>query len=188
MPNKLIKCACGCGEAFLEKDCNGRRRRFVSGHNKKSIKTLREIIFNNYTVTRHGCWEWQGSLDPYGYGKFGYRNKTVSAHRAAYQIANKHTFKEGECVCHSCDNPKCINPEHLFIGTQLDNIHDSIKKNRMPGAATGLLNADVVLIRQMYQPGVNTQLEIAKLFKVDQTAISQIVLNKARKNVPSLSI
>lgn len=74
------------------------------------------------------CWEWQGNKNKQGYGFFTSNSKAVTAHRYAYR------YYKGEItlrsVCHHCDNPTCCNPDHLFLGTQSDNVIDSIKKGR----------------------------------------------------------
>jgi hypothetical protein len=78
------------------------------------------------------CWEWIGSRHPDGYGRIGAGGKhggTIYAHRASWEIhGNK--IPNGLCVLHHCDNPPCVNPAHLFLGTQADNIKDKVAKGR----------------------------------------------------------
>ncbi len=83
------------------------------------------------------CWEWQASRMPKGYGRFGTVRGISSmnlAHRVSYVLYNgKLPVIEGwhgACVLHRCDNPPCVNPAHLFVGSIKDNIHDMIDKNR----------------------------------------------------------
>ena len=91
-----------------------------------------EEKLKKYVVDDRNCWNWIGSKDRDGYGVFGHhRNKQIRAHRASYsfyigEIPNK------MMICHSCDNPSCINPKHLFVGTAKDNTQDMIKKQRRP--------------------------------------------------------
>lgn len=77
------------------------------------------------------CWEWSAYLDKNGYGVFslGKYSPRVSAHRFAYMLING-SIETGKVVCHSCDNPKCVNPSHLFIGTHQDNMRDMHVKGR----------------------------------------------------------
>ena len=89
-----------------------------------------------YKVLVNGCWEWLGAKDRAGYGtrRIGKRNKSKNwfAHRLSYKHYNG-DFDESLCVCHSCDNPICINPEHLFLGTHADNMRDMTNKGRNKG-------------------------------------------------------
>lgn len=76
-----------------------------------------------------GCWEWIGAIATHGYGYFGANGKSIRAHRASYQIY-KGKIGDGLYVLHSCDNPSCVNPDHLWLGTQKDNIRDRNIKGR----------------------------------------------------------
>jgi hypothetical protein len=78
------------------------------------------------------CLEFTGALSDLGYGKVGYKGKVYMAHRLAYQLKNG-GIPTGAVICHKCDNPACINPEHLFVGTHKDNIQDMIQKGRRKG-------------------------------------------------------
>ena len=84
-----------------------------------------------YTISDNGCWEWTACLDRKGYGLFKWPGdgKGYLAHRfSAKYIGNMNI--ENLCVCHKCDNPKCVNPAHFFIGTKGDNTKDMIAKGR----------------------------------------------------------
>lgn len=75
-----------------------------------------------------GCWEWTGSRHRNGYGQFYYRGPAM-AHRVSWELANG-PVPDGMLVCHRCDNPPCVRPDHLFLGTQADNLVDMVSKGR----------------------------------------------------------
>ena len=76
------------------------------------------------------CWIWQGSHFQSGYGRYFLRQKAYRSHRVAFFIYYG-PIPEGKMVCHKCDNPKCVNPLHLFLGTSKENTHDMIDKGRL---------------------------------------------------------
>jgi hypothetical protein len=77
------------------------------------------------------CWLWRGPFNPGGYGKFWSRSKTLGAHRYAYGLLNG-PIPKGLSVLHRCDRPACVNPAHLFLGTDADNVRDKWAKGRGP--------------------------------------------------------
>lgn len=136
------------------------------------------------------CWEWQAGLSDSGYGRISYLGKDDKSHRVSWmltygKIPNKLS------VLHKCDNPPCVNPAHLFLGTQLDNMKDMTNKGRgNPYVGTGeenprakLKSHDVVRIRELYEAG-NTLKSLANVYKVSSTQILSIVSRKAWKHLP----
>ena len=75
------------------------------------------------------CWLWIGATKLSGYGNFSFRGRTIGAHVAAYSIF-RGNVPQGAVVCHRCDNPSCVNPDHLFIGSQSENMNDMRRKGR----------------------------------------------------------
>jgi hypothetical protein len=88
-----------------------------------------EAFWASATRPDQGCWEWQGSKNR-GYGTFSRNGRSERAHRHAW-ILTYGEIPPGLMVCHHCDNPPCIRPEHLFIGTMLDNMRDAARKGRI---------------------------------------------------------
>jgi len=86
-------------------------------------------ILSNFTITGQGCWNYNGYKNDCGYGRLRYKGKKVLVHRLAYQhyVGDIPSTK---IICHICDNPACINPEHLYAGTQKDNAQDMTNRNR----------------------------------------------------------
>jgi len=83
----------------------------------------------NISTEDNCCWIWTAYKSPYGYGQIGIRYKLYLAHRVSYMIATG-IDPEEKMVCHKCDNPPCVRPDHLFLGEQLDNMADMISKGR----------------------------------------------------------
>lgn len=134
----------------------------------------------------NGCWEWKGFRLKTGYGKFSYKRKSYLAHRISWYLFNG-PIPDYLCVCHKCDNPPCINPEHLFLGTQVDNIQDMIKKNRRDfkgeNAPYRKLSSNQVLkIRELIQNGVK-QKEICRIFDITQGHVASIKYRRCWKEL-----
>lgn len=126
-----------------------------------------------------GCWLWSGAVSGCGYGVVAAKGKTLRAHRFFYE-AHVGPIPPDLFVCHKCDTPLCVNPDHLFLGTQKDNTQDALRKGRPMGTKTPvhgerqhsakLTEEDVRLIRSSGW----TQMVCAAYFGVGQNAISKI--------------
>ena len=90
--------------------------------------TNEERFHKFYEIMPSDCWEWQKSLDRDGYGYFWYDSKTSRGHKYAWELY--FGDRGGLCVLHTCDNPCCVNPDHLFLGTHQDNVKDRDSKGR----------------------------------------------------------
>lgn len=94
------------------------------------MPTKEQFIDMSMPITESGCWIWMGSVSSNGYGNYKIKNKQIKPHRLSYELFIDEIDK-GLQVCHKCDIKVCVNPNHLFIGTQKDNIQDAVKKKRM---------------------------------------------------------
>lgn len=141
---------------------------------------------------KNGCWEWQGYRDRNGYGTFSTKFKMMKAHRFSYEYYNK-KIPDNMLVCHTCDNPCCVNPEHLWLGTDCDNHRDMVKKGRFRTVygedcgSSKLSNNEVLHIRIFFNKNKNkmTKVKIIRLFskkhEVSTVTIERILYNSTWK-------
>lgn len=134
------------------------------------------------------CWEWLGTLNGHGYGRFRFMGKDDRSHRVSWMLTYGE-IPDKLFVLHKCDNPKCVNPNHLFLGTQLENMQDMTRKGRgKPFVGIGeknprakLKKEDVLEIRNLYGTGKHTCGSLAKIYKVSNVQINWIVNKKSWK-------
>ncbi len=141
-------------------------------------------------VEENGCHIWTGGRFSNGYGQLGVglavgeKRGTAYAHRLSYEHSNG-PIPPGVFVCHRCDERACVNPEHLFLGTQKDNLQDAVAKGRMQHGvqhyAAKLTDDSVRQIRALH--GVSTQAELSEMFGVSQASISQVLNRRTWKHV-----
>ena len=127
------------------------------------------------------CWEWKGSVNTNGYGMLGIGQSRIVASRMSWVI--HHGYLDNRMlVCHFCDNPKCVNPEHLFLGTNSDNIKDMYDKgrreaNRGQKCPTSILkDKDVIYMRENYYPRTKeTRDKFARMFGITEGSVQNIL-------------
>jgi len=95
---------------------------------EKDLEKLPERIRKKFIV-KNECWVWTGHRNRQQYGAVYWNKTSCRAHRVVYEILVG-KIPPGKLICHKCDNPPCVNPDHLFVGTQVENIQDSLKKGR----------------------------------------------------------
>jgi len=149
-------------------------------------KDKQRFLSNYIPEPNSGCWLWSSYCGSTGYGRFSSNNKMFWSHRVSWEI-HKGKIPKGLCVLHKCDIPSCINPDHLFLGTQAENVKDCVKKGRHKfGLMRGenqvnskLTEKDILEIRKSSL----TQTEIAKIYKIKQATVSGIKLRKSWKHI-----
>ena len=150
----------------------------------KGIYTRQDINtrFWNKVKKTESCWIWLGTKNTKRYGSFTNNKKHVLAHRQSYIFVHG-IIPNGYYVCHKCDNPSCVNPDHLFLGTPKENTRDMITKNRKPlgenHKSSKLTNNDIYAIRKSKM----SQTDIAELYGIDQTQVSNIQNYKQWKHI-----
>jgi len=131
------------------------------------------------------CWNWKASKLPTGYGRINIKNRSIYSHRYAWELING-PIPYGLCVCHKCDNPSCVNPAHLFLGTASANAKDRENKGR--GRTTkGLLNGHSKLSeKQVYEIRSATGLhkDIAEQFGIKRSTVGMIKNKLLWKHLP----
>lgn len=152
---------------------------------------MKPVVFTDKDLVRfwdkvdvrggNDCWEWQASCFRGGHGQFGLGQRKVGAHRFAYtQVFGG--IPAGMHICHTCDNRKCLNPNHLFAGSNADNMADRNKKGRAArGPQNGrakLTEADVISIRDGYATGLASHRSLAREYGVGHRTIGSVVNKK----------
>lgn len=151
--------------AFRRRDCKRFRAKYTPGDENK-------------------CWPWQAGMSD-GYGEFWFDGRMHKANRIAYLMYYGGKLKDGIQVLHTCDNPKCVNPHHLFKGTHATNMEDKAAKgraSRLKGQNnpwSKLTDADVIRMRRLYKTKRYLQKDLAKMFGLkDVGHVSHILLGK----------
>lgn len=155
-------------------------------HSNKKI--TKEEFFKRIEKTDY-CWNWIGFKDRSGYGFIKWDGRHQRSHRIMYMIHHnivlpKGRGSSGTIVLHKCDNTSCVNPDHLFLGTQLDNVRDMMNKGRgnhpgIKGIKNGMAKLNEILVKEIRKYKKNnpniSQKNIGKLFNVSQMTICRVL-------------
>lgn len=186
-------CRCKCGRVVSVKSIRLTRGKAVTC--EPCVAELRAELYEQHLterflksirITDSGCWEWQKSRWESGYGKVGVYRQIVAAHIVSYRLF-RGPIADGLFVCHECDNPPCVNPDHLFLGTHQQNMDDMVAKGRQ---TRGVLNSHAKItedqvqeIRHLYAAGGMTQKDIGARFGITKSNVHLIVCGLAWKHV-----
>lgn len=122
---KVFGCKAGAKALNL---CN-RHYKQLKNPNQRTSEDIQERFALKTVRRENGCLEWTGTCDDFGYGQTSYEGRKHNCHRLAWVLDNG-PIPDGLHVCHKCDNPKCVDVAHLFLGTPMDNVQDAIRKGR----------------------------------------------------------
>ena len=136
--------------------------------------------FNEKIRITPGCWLWLGGKAKDGYGLMKIKQKSIPAHRVSY-VLHKGKIPKGMFVLHSCDNPSCVNPDHLSVGTHKQNMLEARLRGRIKSKLTA---EEVSQIRDLLSCEIFSQTVIAKFYEVTQANVRAIANGKTWKHVP----
>ena len=150
--------------------------------NRSQVRSFLEDV----SVWTNGCWQWIGHTNKYnGYGCTWYDQKRILAHRFMWELINDTKVPLGKVVMHTCDNPLCVNPEHLRLGTQQENIADMISKDRQCSLSgedhpRNKVTSDLIVeARRLRRNGHNRQ-EIAKALSLGPSTVGHMLSPNSR--------
>ena len=155
---------------------------------QKQISTLPKLeaaFTSSYSINSNGCWTWNKDINA-GYGMLYMGGSALPAHRLSYELFTGE-IPSDIVVCHSCDVKSCVNPQHLWLGTQIENIQDATQKGRMCRGAqhtnTTLQDSDVINMIEMYKTGDYSTYDLARLYSMNNSTIFNIVNGKTWKHI-----
>ena len=158
--------SCGCLKAEKSAIAMKEMRLRQSG-------SLQDRFFSRFVKLENGCWQWRSHTDKDGYGILPGANKNTRSHRLSYEI-HIGEIPEGLIVCHHCDNPGCVNPDHLFVGTPKDNAHDALQKGRhYIGEKNGRSKLTAKNVKEILNSNMNGQ-QLAEKFGVTRSTINNV--------------
>lgn len=140
--------------------------------------SLQDRFFARFVKLENGCWQWRAHTDKDGYGVLPGDRKNTRAHRLSYEL-HKGQISDGFVICHHCDNPGCVNPDHLFVGTSKDNAQDALQKGR---AYVGEKNGRSKLTKENIKEILSSELngvQLAKKFGVTKSTINRVKRREA---------
>lgn len=186
--NLIWNCICECGNtttAITSELKSGEKKScgcLLSPSYSQALNRIKEKITQNSIVNPNGCIEWQGKLNKKGYGRISFKERRLPIHRASW-IVHKGEIPNDLWVLHHCDNPKCVNIDHLYLGTPKDNVRDMDERNRRK-AVPGLKGSECILaklkeedipkIKKMRKQGMSHR-EIGEIFNVTKGCIGHVL-------------
>lgn len=175
-----------CGTQFyLRPSAYKRGTRLCSPECRNSRQNIEARFWKRVDKTGD-CWVWKGPKVGNGYGKVGYKGRTARANRVSWELANG-PIPDGMMVCHKCDNPSCVRPDHLFLGSVVENNSDKQEKGRQvrgeTAGASVLTEEQVREIKRRYAAGHTTLGKLSIEYGVHTSQIHHIVKGRNWRHV-----
>lgn len=192
------KCQCGCGQdtplatrnEYQSGHTKGQPIQFIHWHHTRLRRTppIEEHFWAQVKILGpDDCWEWRGHRSRKGYGQLWFIDQTIAAHRVAW-ILTHGTIPDGLWVLHKCDNPPCTNINHLFLGTNDDNVADKITKNRQAHGVNHphakLTEEQVIEARQRFAKGGISMAALAREYSVSGVSMRCVLLRATWQHLP----
>jgi hypothetical protein len=182
----LKTCACGCGKLLsITKRNKNKPPTYLRGHSNHLIVRKKGDPVKSFWMRvdkSESCWEWDGYIYPNGYGSHKVQGVTTYAHRYSWVI-HFGPIPENMCVCHKCDNRKCVNPSHLFLGTHQDNMRDMDEKDRRTLPKGQKISVEQAKrIKELGIQGVHFN-EIAYTYGLKRCTVANIVAGRIWKRL-----
>ncbi len=141
----------------------------------KIKKLLSGKINGKIKKIESGCWEWQGATNKQGYGKCYFSGKTYMAHRLIWMVAHKEALEPDQYVCHACDNPACVNPDHLYLGDAKTNAKDAAARKLIGRVDPSILDPEYALKVRAFYNKTKDFSETAKTFDMSPADVQLIM-------------
>lgn len=185
---------CGVSFTWYSKGARKQKRHFCSVACRYSRPRPHTPVVDRFwskVQKSDGCWLWMGSRSNQGYANFYVDGVRKLSHRFAWELTNG-PIPSGLLVCHKCDNPPCVNPDHLFLGTSTDNMRDAAAKGRIHGGngvrgeahrCAKLTEDDVRRIREVATDKTCSHTALAREYGISVPAVQQVVYRKTWRHV-----
>jgi len=158
--------SCGCVRSETSS-------KFMKSMRLQQAGTIEDRFFSRFVKLENGCWQWKAHTDKDGYGILPGDKKNTRSHRLSYELHIGEIPKD-MIVCHKCDNPGCVNPEHLFVGTPKDNAQDALNKKRhYLGEKNGRSKLTFENVQEILISKMNGE-QLAKRFGVSRATINNV--------------